>query len=89
MEGPILYCDNKSTIKIAHNPIQHHRTKHVEVDQHSTMEKLDRGQLSNVLTKGLTSHPFQELTSMLGMENIYSPTWEVVLKIVNIISIFV
>ena len=27
-----LYCDNKSTISIAHNPVQHDRTKHVEVD---------------------------------------------------------
>ena len=29
-----LYCDKKSTISIAHNPMQHDRTKHVEVDQH-------------------------------------------------------
>ena len=27
-----LYCDNKSAINIAHNPVQHDRTKHVEVD---------------------------------------------------------
>ena len=27
-----LYCDNKSAISIAHNPVQHDRTKHVEVD---------------------------------------------------------
>ena len=27
-----LYCDNKATINIAHNPVQHDRTKHVEVD---------------------------------------------------------
>ena len=29
-----LYCDKKSTTSIAHNPMQHDRTKHVEVDQH-------------------------------------------------------
>ena len=23
-----LYCDNKSVISIAHNPVQHDRTKH-------------------------------------------------------------
>lgn len=27
-----LYCDNKSAISIAHNPVQHDQTKHVEVD---------------------------------------------------------
>ena len=34
-----LYCDNKSTISISHNPIQHDRTKHVEVDQHFIKHK--------------------------------------------------
>ena len=29
-----LYCDNKATISIAHNPVQHDRTKHVEIDRH-------------------------------------------------------
>ena len=27
-----LYCDKKATINIAHNPVQHDRTKHVKVD---------------------------------------------------------
>ena len=59
-----LYCDNKSTINIAHNSIQHDTTKHVEVDKHFIKEKLDsgliytpyvstEGQLVDV--KGLTS----------------------------------
>ena len=36
-----LYCDNKSVINIAYNPMQHDRTKHIEVDQHFIKEKLD------------------------------------------------
>ncbi|CAL2228440.1 unnamed protein product [Prunus armeniaca] len=36
-----LYCDNKAAIAIAHNPVQHDRTKHVEVDRHFVKEKLD------------------------------------------------
>ena len=36
-----LYCDNKVAINIVHNPIQHDRTKHVEVDRHFIKEKLE------------------------------------------------
>jgi len=31
-----LYCDNKAAISIAHNLVQHDRTKHVEIDRHFT-----------------------------------------------------
>ena len=37
------YCDNKSAINIAHNPIQHDRTKHIEIDKHFIKEKLEEG----------------------------------------------
>lgn len=84
-EGPMrLYCDNKSAISIAHNPVQHDRTKHIEVDRHFIKEKLDSGlictpfvstkdQLADVLTKGLPNNVFQDLISKLGMEDIHSP----------------
>lgn len=82
--GPMkLYCDNKSAIDIAHNPVQHDRTKHIEIDRHFIKEKLEDGlicmsyipstkQLADVLTKGLNGSIFHELISKLGMENIYS-----------------
>lgn len=84
--GPMkLYCDNKSAINIAHNPVQHDRTKHVEVDRHFIKEKLDSGticipfvstgnQLADVLTKGLSGSTLQSIIGMLGMSNIHSPT---------------
>ena len=38
-----LYCDNKASISIAQNPVQHDHTKHVEIDRHSIKEKIDSG----------------------------------------------
>ncbi|XP_061371297.1 uncharacterized protein LOC133313900 [Gastrolobium bilobum] len=74
-EGPMkLLCDNKSAICIAHNPVQHDRTKHIEVDRHFIKEKLDSGlittpyiptgrQLADLLTKGLPSeYPFSSVS---------------------------
>jgi len=63
--GPMkLYCDNNSAINIADNLVQHHRTKHIEINMHFIKEKLNSRQIStpyvpscdqlvNVLTKGL------------------------------------
>ena len=78
-----LYSDNKSAINIAHNPIQHDRTKHIEIDRHFIKEKLEEGlvcmsyvpsecQLVDIFTKGLNSSSFQNFVFKLGMENIYS-----------------
>ena len=38
-----LCCDNQVAISIAHNPVHHDRTKHVEVDQHFIKEKIESG----------------------------------------------
>ncbi|RVW98411.1 Copia protein [Vitis vinifera] len=83
-DGPMkLYCDNKSAINVAHNPIQHDRTKHIEIDRHFIKEKLEEGvvcmsyvpsehQLADILTKGLNNSMFHDLVFKLGMEDIYS-----------------
>ena len=36
-----LFCDKKAACDIAHNPVQHDCTKHVEVDRFFIKEKLD------------------------------------------------
>ena len=80
-----IYHDNKSIINIAHNPVQHDRTNHIEIDRHFIKEKLDsrlistpyvstNRQLADILTKGLNGSIFQASLSKLGMKNIYSPT---------------
>ena len=36
-----LFCDNKVVISISGNPVQHDRTKHVEIDRHFIKKKLE------------------------------------------------
>ena len=61
-----LFCDNKAACDIAHNPVQHDCTKHVEVDKFFIKEKLDdkivelpkirsKDQLVDILTKAVVS----------------------------------
>jgi hypothetical protein len=38
-----LFCDNKATINIAHNSVQHNRTKHIEIDMCFIKEKINDG----------------------------------------------
>lgn len=69
-----LYCDNTSALEIAYNPIQHNRTKHVEVDKHFIREKLEtriiifpfvksEDQLVDVPTKVVDSKAFDDFYS--------------------------
>ena len=78
-----LYCDNKAAINIAHNLVQHDRTKHVEVDRHFIKKKLERDlifmsyvhtrkQLAYILTKGLQKHLFEVLEKNMGMLNLHT-----------------
>ncbi|XXG69350.1 hypothetical protein AAC387_Pa06g2241 [Persea americana] len=84
-EAMKLYCDNTSAIEIAHNPVQHDRTKHVEIDRHFIKEKIDAGvitfpflkseeQLADVLTKAVANNVFDDSLCKLGMCDIHAPT---------------
>ena len=81
----MLHCDNKSAINIANNPVQHDRTKHVEIDRFFIKEKIDCGilkldyvksseQLADCLTKGLGSNECIAICNKLGLIDIFSPT---------------
>ena len=83
LEGIQFYCDNKSAIAIAQNPIQHDRTKHVKIDQHFIKVNIEEGiiiplfvgysnQVTDIFTKGLSSPQFHKLSSQLGMTNIHT-----------------
>ncbi|GAU29238.1 hypothetical protein TSUD_362280 [Trifolium subterraneum] len=43
---PTLLCDNISAVALAHNPILHSRTKHLELDIHFVREKVTSKQLN-------------------------------------------
>lgn len=74
--SPLIWCDNKSAIQLARNPVFHGRTKHVEVDFHFIREKVvhrdlllqhisTEFQLAYILTKPLTTTRFSFLRSKL------------------------
>ncbi|RVW20273.1 Retrovirus-related Pol polyprotein from transposon RE1 [Vitis vinifera] len=75
----------RAACDIAHNPVQHGRTKHVEVDRFFIKEKLDdkivelpkirsENQLADILTKAVSSQVFSKFLDKLGMCDIYAPT---------------
>jgi hypothetical protein len=77
----LVYCDNVSTIYMSKNPIQHQRTKHVEIDLHFVQERVALGdvqvlhvpttsQFTDIFTKGLPSLVFTEFRSSL---NVWAP----------------
>jgi hypothetical protein len=83
--GSSVYCDNASTIYLAHNPTVHEHTKHIEIDCHVIREKIQKdtihllpipssSQLVDVFTKPLHVTSFQSFISKLGLCNLHSPT---------------
>nr|GFC70256.1 retrovirus-related Pol polyprotein from transposon TNT 1-94 [Tanacetum cinerariifolium] len=73
-----MYCDSKAAIAISCNPIQHSRTKYIDVCYHFIKEKVERGivelffvgteyQLADLFTKSLPVERFKYLVRQLGM----------------------
>ncbi|KAB2632865.1 hypothetical protein D8674_029112 [Pyrus ussuriensis x Pyrus communis] len=80
LKTPAIFCDNKSAIALAFNPVFHARTKHVEIDYHYIREKVLYGkvsvhhvasllQIADIFTKSLPSARFAELASKLSVRS--------------------
>ncbi|GJV16172.1 putative ribonuclease H-like domain-containing protein [Tanacetum coccineum] len=76
----VIYIDNTSTICIIENPVQHSKTKHIEIRHHFIrdcnakkliqMAKIDtQHNVADLLTKGFDAGRFQYLVSSIGMLN--------------------
>ena len=74
----LVYCDNVSAVYLSTNPVQHQRTKHVEIDLHFVRERVAVGdvrvlhvpttsQFADIFTKGLPSTVFSEFRSSLNI----------------------
>jgi hypothetical protein len=76
-----LLCDNESAIKIAHNPVLHGKTKHIEIRYHFIRDHVEKGdiaikyvntkhQLADMFTKPLGEARFKELRGELNVVDI-------------------
>jgi hypothetical protein len=74
----LVYCDNVSAVYLSTNPVQHQRTKHVEIDLRFVCKRVAVGyvrvlhvpttsQFTDIFTKGLPSSVFLEFRSNLNI----------------------
>ena len=73
-----LFCDNLSAINISKNPIQHSRTKHIDIRHHFIRDLVEDKvitlehvatelQLADIFTKALDATQFENLRGKLGI----------------------
>ncbi|GJX11351.1 ribonuclease H-like domain-containing protein [Tanacetum coccineum] len=81
----LVYCDNVSAVYLSSNPVQHQRTKHIEIDIHFVRDLIVAGQVrvlhvpsryqfADIFTKGLSSALFEEFRSTLSVQCPSVPT---------------
>ncbi|GJX99665.1 ribonuclease H-like domain-containing protein [Tanacetum coccineum] len=74
----LVYCDNVSAVYLFSNPVQHQRTKHIEIDIHFVRDLVNAGQVgvlhvlshyqfADIFIKGLPSALFEEFYTSLSV----------------------
>ena len=74
----VVYCDNSSAIDISKNPVQHSKTKHIEIMYHFIKNHVERKivcleyiptehQNANIFTKPLDRSKFETLRQVIGV----------------------
>nr|GEW24770.1 NBS-containing resistance-like protein [Tanacetum cinerariifolium] len=77
----LVYCDNVSAVYMSANPVQHPRTKHINIDIHFLRDKVaadhvrvlhvpSRFQYAYILTKGLPYSLFDDFRSSLSVRDV-------------------
>jgi hypothetical protein len=77
----ILMCDNERAAKLAINPVQHSRTKHIDIRHHFLRDHVGKGdisiysigtndQLADIFTKPLDKTRFCNLRSEMNVTNL-------------------
>ena len=77
-DNVLLFCDNTSAINIAKNPVQHSRTKHIDVCFYFLRDHVEKGdivltfvdsenQLTDIFIKPLDATHFCALQGELGV----------------------
>ena len=79
MDHILIKCENTSAISRTKNPIQHSRTKHIEIRHHFIRNHVQKGdmikfvdtlhQLADIFTKSLDKNRFCTIRGELGMMN--------------------
>ncbi|XP_070026550.1 secreted RxLR effector protein 161-like [Nicotiana sylvestris] len=73
-----LLCDNTSALNMAKNPVQHKRTKHIDVRHHFLKDNMEKGlicmkfcstedQIADIFTKALSREHFEGNRLELGL----------------------
>jgi hypothetical protein len=83
-----LLCDNESAIRMADNPVEHSRTKHIDIWYHFLRDHQQKGdieiayvsthnQLANIFTKPLDEKTFSKLRNELNILDSRNFYWNI------------
>nr|GFA03606.1 ribonuclease H-like domain-containing protein [Tanacetum cinerariifolium] len=81
----LVYFNNVSAVYMSANPVQHQRTKHIEIDIHfvrdmvtaghvRVLHVLSRFQYADIFTKGLPTALFEDFHSSLSVRPLFAQT---------------